>query len=239
MAWAMLVPVVVLIVIALTRFNLTALPEPGPAETRLANFSKRYFIYRASRHGIPPRPQDTKASIERGGSHYGFDCSVCHADDGQSQRTPGLWMYPRASDLTSKQVQSYSDQELFWIIQNGIRYTGMPAFGKAETPEHIWDLVNYMRTLPGDPQNGDSTKWRKLGMNFETVLRRRLDRLEISGGLVRISAVYLRVICLSWCRYSVTNELPRAVAKALPVYPPRQYGGIFGPWQSHCNSSVA
>ena len=158
MAWAMLVPVVVLIVIALTRFNLTALPEPGPAETRLANFSKRYFIYRASRHGIPPRPQDTKASIERGGSHYGFDCSVCHADDGQSQRTPGLWMYPRASDLTSKQVQSYSDQELFWIIQNGIRYTGMPAFGKAETPEHIWDLVNYMRTLPGDPQNGDSTK---------------------------------------------------------------------------------
>ena len=155
MAWAIFVLVAVLIVIAL-RFSLTALHEPGPAETRLANLSKRYFIYRASRHGIPPRPQDTKASIERGGSHYGLDCSVCHADDGRSQRPLGQWMYPRASDLTSKQVQSYSDQELFWIIQNGIRYTGMPAFGNVETPDHVWDLVNYVRTLKGDSQKEDS-----------------------------------------------------------------------------------
>jgi len=158
MAWAIFVLVVVLIVIALMRFNLTALHEPGPAETRLANLSKRYFIHRVSRHGIPSPPQDTKASIERGGSHYGLDCSVCHADDGRSQRPLGQWMYPRASDLTSKQVQSYSDQELFWIIQNGIRFTGMPAFGSVETPDHVWDLVNYVRTLPGDSQKGDSTR---------------------------------------------------------------------------------
>jgi mono/diheme cytochrome c family protein len=158
MAWAILVLVVVLIVISLMRFNLTALHQPGPTETRLANLSTRYLIYRASRHGIPPRPQDTKASIERGGSHYGLDCGVCHADDGRAQRSPGQWMYPRASDLTSKQVQSYSDQELFWIIQNGIRFTGMPAFGNVESPDHVWDLVNYMRTLPGDSQKGDSTK---------------------------------------------------------------------------------
>jgi mono/diheme cytochrome c family protein len=150
--------VMLLIVIALMRFNLSAQREPGPAETRLANLSKRYFIYLASRHGIPPRPQDTKSSIERGGSHYGLDCSVCHADDGRSERPLGQGMYPRASDLTSKQVQSYSDQELFWIIQNGIRFTGMPAFGSVETPDHVWDLVNYVRALPGDSQKGDSTK---------------------------------------------------------------------------------
>ena len=158
MAWAISVLVVVLIMIELKRFNLTARREPGPTETCLANLAKRYFIDHASRHGIPPRPEDTKASIERGGSHYGLDCSVCHADVGRSQRPLGQWMYPRASDLTSKQVQSYSDQELFWIIQNGIRFTGMPAFGDVETPDHVWDLVNYVRTLPGDSQKGDSTK---------------------------------------------------------------------------------
>ena len=158
MPWAIFVLVVVLIVIALMRFNLTALHEPGPAETRLANLSKRYFIYRASRHGIPPRPQDKKASIERGGTHYGVDCGVCHADDGRAQRSPGQWMYPRASDLTSKRVQSYSDQELFWIIQNGIRFTGMPAFADVETPDHVWDLVNYVRTLAADSQKNDSKK---------------------------------------------------------------------------------
>ena len=156
--WAIVVLVVALIGIAVMRFNLTALSEPGPAETRLANLSKRYFIHRASRHGIPPRPQDTKASIERGGSHYGLDCGICHADDGRAQRPPGQWMYPRASDLTSKQVQSYSDQELYWIIQNGIRFTGMPAFGDVETPDHVWDLVNYVRTLPGEVTKADATK---------------------------------------------------------------------------------
>jgi mono/diheme cytochrome c family protein len=156
--WAIVVLVVVLIGIAVMRFNLTALHEPGPAETRLANLSKRYFIYRASRHGIPPRPLDTKASIERGGSHYGLDCGICHADDGRAQRAPGQWMYPRASDLTSKQVQSYSDQELYWIIQNGIRFTGMPAFADVETPDHVWDLVNYVRTLPGESTKADATK---------------------------------------------------------------------------------
>ena len=66
-------------------------------------------------------------------------------------------MYPRPADLTSKQVQSYSDQELFWIIQNGIRFTGMPAFGKAESPDGIWDLVNYVRTLPAELQRENST----------------------------------------------------------------------------------
>jgi mono/diheme cytochrome c family protein len=156
--WAIVVLVVVLIGIAVMRFNLTALHEPGRAETRLANLSKRYFIYRASRHGIPPRPLDTKASIERGGSHYGLDCGICHADDGRAQRAPGQWMYPRASNLTSKQVQSYSDQELYWIIQNGIRFTGMPAFGDVETPDHVWDLVNYVRTLPGESTKADATK---------------------------------------------------------------------------------
>jgi mono/diheme cytochrome c family protein len=158
MAWTIFVLVVVLIVIALMRFNPSALHEPGPAETRLATLSKRYFIHRASRHGIPPRPQETKASIERGSSHYGLDCGVCHAQDGRSQQPPGQLMYPRASDLTSKEVQSYSDQELFWIIQNGIRFTGMPAFGNVETPDHIWDLVNYIRTLPSDSQKADSAK---------------------------------------------------------------------------------
>ncbi len=156
-AGTILVLAVVLIVIALMRFNLTALQDPGPLETSVSNRAKRFFIRRASRQGIPPRPLDTKTSVENGGTHYGLDCSVCHADDGRAQRAPGQWMYPRAADLTSKQVQSYSDQELFWIIQNGIRFTGMPAFGKVETPDHIWDLVNYVRTLPGGSQSGNST----------------------------------------------------------------------------------
>lgn len=67
-------------------------------------------------------------------------------------------MYPRAADLTAEEVQSYSDPELFWIIKNGIRFSGMPAFGKVETEEHIWNLVNYVRTLPSDLLQKNSRK---------------------------------------------------------------------------------
>jgi mono/diheme cytochrome c family protein len=140
------------------RFNFTALPKPGLLETRFANRAKLFFIGRASREGIPPAPGDKEASIETGSTQYGLDCAECHATDGRAQGTPGEWMYPRASDLTSKRVQSYSDQELFWIIQNGIRYTGMPAFGKVETEDNIWGLVNYVRTLPSNSQEASSIR---------------------------------------------------------------------------------
>lgn len=151
--WTIVILAALLIAIAAMSFNLSALPQPGRFETRVADLSKGLLIDRASRHGVPPRPVNIKASIEAGGEHYGLDCSVCHSDDGHGRTPVGEWMYPRASDLTSKRVQSYSDQQLFWIIRNGIRFTGMPAFSEVETPDHIWDLVNYVRTLPRNAQN--------------------------------------------------------------------------------------
>lgn len=134
-------------VIGLERFRLSALESPGPLETRVANDAKHILIRLESREGIPQRPPATDASIETGATHFGLDCTICHGVDGRAQTPSGQWMYPRAADLTSKRVQSYSDQELFWVINNGVRFTGMPAFGKIETPEHVWALVAYVRTL--------------------------------------------------------------------------------------------
>src|SRR5437588_10898029 len=64
MAWAIFVLVLVLIGVALMRFNLTALHEPGPAETRLANLSKRYFIHRASRPEFLRAPRTPKQALK-------------------------------------------------------------------------------------------------------------------------------------------------------------------------------
>jgi cytochrome c553 len=156
--WTILALGAVLILVVLMAFNLSALPEPGRLETRFSELAKRFFIHHASCHGVPPRPLDTKASVAAGLTDYGLDCSMCHDNDGRARNPPGRWMYPRAANLTSDRVQSYSDQELFWIIQNGIRLTGMPAFGKAESADHIWDLVNYVRALPGNLGNEESTR---------------------------------------------------------------------------------
>lgn len=139
---------IVAVAVVASRFTLSALPEPGRAETFLANKVKHYLVHRSSRQGIPPPPADFAASIKEGDDLFGTDCSECHGASGHKPTDAGRWMYPRAADLTSHEVQSYSDRELFWIIRNGICLSGMPAFGKVETEEHIWDLVRYVRTLP-------------------------------------------------------------------------------------------
>jgi mono/diheme cytochrome c family protein len=165
-AWTILtlvVALVVLIVIAMMDSNLTALDEPGRFETVVSNWATHFFIRRASRQRIPPRPVDTKASVANGSTRFDAECAICHGSDGHGQTPVGRWMYPRAADLTSQRAQDYSDQELFWIVQNGIRFTGMPAFGKIETGDRIWDLVNYVRTLHGALRK----KSRLRGVRFE------------------------------------------------------------------------
>jgi mono/diheme cytochrome c family protein len=136
------------VIFAFMQFDLSALQRPGKAETFLATQAKRILIYKNSRSGIPSPPNNLPASIEQGETLYGTDCAMCHGSDGHTLTDNGRWMYPRASDLTSASVQQYSDPELFWIIKNGIRFSGMPGFGKVESDEHIWDLVRYIRTLP-------------------------------------------------------------------------------------------
>ena len=142
-------------VVAASQFNLSALPEPGTTETYIATKAKRFLIQRASRAAIPPPPADLQASIKEGDSLFGTECGQCHGLDGHKATDAGRWMYPRAADLTSPEVQRYSDRELFWIVKNGIRLSGMPGFGRVEPDEHIWDLVHFVRTLPSsvDPKD--------------------------------------------------------------------------------------
>jgi mono/diheme cytochrome c family protein len=133
---------------AASQFTLSALPEPGRTETFLATKTKHYLVHRSSREGTPPTPADRPTSIKEGDRLFGTECGACHGMSGHNPTDAGRWMYPRAADLTSLEVQAYSDQEFFWIIKNGIRLSGMPAFGRVESDEHIWDLVFYVRALP-------------------------------------------------------------------------------------------
>ncbi len=115
----------------------------------IVGFSQILLVRWSSREGIPPAPANLQASIEQGDKLYATNCSMCHGSDGHTPTDTGRWMYPRASDLTSLEVQQYSDRELFWIVKNGIRLSGMPAFGRVESDEHIWNLAHYVRTLRG------------------------------------------------------------------------------------------
>ena len=141
----------VVVIVGFTQIRLDALQEPGHLETAFATGAKHLLVRWSSREGIPLAPTNLQASIEEGDKLYGADCAACHGMEGNKPTDAGRWMYPRASDLTSPEVQQYSDRELFWIVKNGIRLSGMPAFGRVESDEHIWNLVHYVRTLRGSP----------------------------------------------------------------------------------------
>ena len=146
-------------IVALAQIRLDALQEPSRFEIALATRAKHILIRRSSREGIPPAPTNRQASIEEGDKLFGTECGACHGLDGNKLTDAGRWMYPRAAQLASHEVQQYSDRELFWIVKNGIRLSGMPAFGNVESDEHIWNLVHYIRTLPrsANPKSGGNT----------------------------------------------------------------------------------
>ena len=146
--------VVMLAIAGASALTLSALVEPGRLETFLATKAKHFLVYRRSRQGVPAPPADRQANIKEGERLFGTDCAACHGASGHSPTDAGRWMYPRAADLTSRDSQSYSDWELFWIVKNGIRLSGMPAFGKVESDEHIWDFVLYVRSLPKTRSSG-------------------------------------------------------------------------------------
>jgi mono/diheme cytochrome c family protein len=83
-------------------------------------------------------------------AHFADHCASCHGNDGRGDTELGRNLYPRAPDMSLPATQGLSDGELYWIIENGVRLTGMPAWGNAaaEGGEESWELVHFIRRLP-------------------------------------------------------------------------------------------
>ncbi len=82
--------------------------------------------------------------------HFADHCATCHANDGSGKTTMGPNFYPPVPDLRDPAIQSMRDGELFYVIHSGIRFTGMPAWGKGPPEEDTesWKLVLFIRHLP-------------------------------------------------------------------------------------------
>jgi mono/diheme cytochrome c family protein len=83
-------------------------------------------------------------------AHWADHCAVCHANNGRGDTEMGKHMYPPAPDMRKAETQDLTDGELFYIIQNGIRLSGMPSWGsgKSGDEEDSWKLVRLIRHLP-------------------------------------------------------------------------------------------
>ena len=81
-------------------------------------------------------------------AHFADHCASCHANDGSGHTELGRGLFPRAPDMRLAQTQDKTDGELYWIIENGIRLTGMPAWGTGGGNDvDTWKLVHFVRHL--------------------------------------------------------------------------------------------
>lgn len=129
--------------------GISAKAEPGRLETVVARAMRRMAISRAERHLTNP-VAITADVITAGMEHYADHCAVCHANDGSGETELGRGLYPKAPDMRRPETQSLTDGELFYIIENGVRLTGMPAWstGTPDGVQSTWHLVHFIRELP-------------------------------------------------------------------------------------------
>ena len=133
---------------SIAKRGLSTRTEPTRAEA-LAARSMRHLAtpaaVRAMRNPVAP----TDAVFTEGLEHFADHCSVCHANDGSGDTEIGRSLYPRAPDMRAAPTQQLTDGEIFSIIENGVRLTGMPAWGNgtAEGERASWTLVHFIRRL--------------------------------------------------------------------------------------------
>jgi mono/diheme cytochrome c family protein len=125
----------------------TASKNPSQEETNLANAAKDVAIPLEAGKKTNPLPE-TDEVVRQGQEVFLGSCAQCHAADGRADTSIGRSMAPPAMDLTSSHVQHWSDAELFWIIQNGVRLTGMPAWQSSISENDTWKLARFIHNLP-------------------------------------------------------------------------------------------
>jgi mono/diheme cytochrome c family protein len=120
---------------------------PSPTETAVARLVRAWSL----RSGASQRKNRLVSSAElvQGASrHFADHCASCHANDGSGNTELGRNLFPRAPDMRLAATQQLSDGELYDIIQNGVRWTGMPAWGETGDDPDSWKLVLFVRHLP-------------------------------------------------------------------------------------------
>ncbi len=120
-------------------------PDNGMVKWALRRTS-HYSVARRAK-GIQVPRLDDPAMVKRGLIHYYEMCSVCHGAPGEkpSEIAQGLNPYP--PELAEKAEPDEAAQ-WFWIVKNGIKMTGMPAFGVTHTDEEVWDIIAFVEAMP-------------------------------------------------------------------------------------------
>jgi mono/diheme cytochrome c family protein len=129
--------------------GVSAKEQPGRVEEFMARNVRSMAIARRAKTLTNPVEYSAEV-IADGRAHFADHCATCHANDGSGKTAIGQGLWPKAPDMRQAPTQNLTDGELFWIIENGIRFTGMAAWstGTKDGETASWHLVHFIRRLP-------------------------------------------------------------------------------------------
>lgn len=127
--------------------GLSARATPTHLEAMMARNARYLAIPKNARETQNPVP-DSPENLTEARKHFADHCASCHGNDGSGDTLYGRGLYPKPPDLRLPETQKLSDGELFWIIENGVRFTGMPSFYTPGAQMDSWKLVRFIRHLP-------------------------------------------------------------------------------------------
>jgi mono/diheme cytochrome c family protein len=129
--------------------GLRASGQPSTVEEALAPRLRHLAVPAADARRTNPVAL-SEAVLTDGLAHYADHCASCHALDGSGATDVGRGLFPKAPDMRGPSTQGLSDGELFYVIEHGIRFTGMPGWstGTPAGETASWQLVHVIRHLP-------------------------------------------------------------------------------------------
>lgn len=137
-------------------------PDPAIVRWSLETARDRFIHDRAAKVDVPPL--DT-FSEESGLEHYHAMCVTCHGAPGVEPSSIGKGLNPEPPDLVAAATER-GVAELFWVIKNGIKMTGMPAFAESHSDDDIWEITAFVRRLPGIAPDAYEEKVAALGLDL-------------------------------------------------------------------------
>lgn len=140
-------------------YNVAASSGHWAVTEMLLRFGMRNSIdLRAN--AVPPPPRlDNHDLIQLGAAHYERGCAFCHGSPDRAGKRVTDAMLP-SPPVLKEQLNSWTAEELFWIVRHGIKYTGMPGWLALERTDEVWTVVAFLRKLP----ELDATQYRTLAL---------------------------------------------------------------------------
>jgi len=132
--------------VVIVRRGFSARDHPSVLETYIAKTARKLSVPASQRNATNPFAP-TPEVLREARAHFADHCAICHGNDGVGKTQIGQNLYPKAPNMRLSATQALTDGEIYKVIHNGIRLTGMPAWGRREkmTTAGSWSMADFSR----------------------------------------------------------------------------------------------